>query len=118
MSISEYYYSLRILFTAISKTSQEQEKHVKKVSLEKDFVDSYTENTGKTNSKRRNRIISSPRDEILQRSCFSVDSSLLFIFFLKSIYKLFMYVMEVIMLKLKLKVEHQKDHKNKAIILR
>ena len=49
---------------------------------------SSAKNTRKTNSKRRNRIIFSPPDEILQRS------------------------------ERKRKVVHQKDDKNKAIILR
>ena len=63
---------------------------LKKVSLQKNFVDSYTEVLGekhtKTNSKRRNWIIFLPPDEIIQHS------------------------------KRKMKVGHQKDHKNKAII--
>ena len=38
-------------FTAISKTSQEQDsEHVKKVSLQKDFVDSYHEVPGEKHS--------------------------------------------------------------------
>ena len=63
--------------------SQEQEQHVKKVSLQKDFVDSYTEVLGE--KKHVKRI---PPDEILQRS------------------------------ERKGKVVHQKDDKNKEIVLR
>ena len=62
---------------------------VKKVSLQKDLVDSYTEVLGEKLThefkKKRNRIIFSPPDKILQRS------------------------------ERKMKVVHQKDHKNKAI---
>ena len=52
------------------------------------ILKSSAKNTRKTNSKRRNRIIFSPPDEILQRR------------------------------ERKMKVVHQKDDKNKAIVLR
>ena len=79
------------LYTAISKTSQEQEQHIKKAPLQKDFVDSYTEIFGEKHrdvKRIQKEEIFSPSDEILQRS------------------------------EREMKAVHQKDDKNKAIILR
>ena len=80
------------LFTAISKTSLKNKSSMLKKSLFKSISSilipkSSAKNTRKTNSKRGNQIIFSPPDEILQRS------------------------------ERKGKVVHQKDDKNKAIIL-
>ena len=61
------------LFTAISKTSQEQEQPVKRISLQKDFVDSYTEVLGEKHTqnefkkKKSDKFFAARRNVTAQR---------------------------------------------------